>query len=172
MAVSAAGSKKRGRVNCLTVGGDQYRNFQQIKSGGTHQFEERYFRQDRFICVFFLILSCLGLFFAAVLDEIEFEHYGDCTRRRYGRQRSRWRQRAARSLFRNPVGRYISTAVLHPPIGLGNAAFVYRKETRTMSFTKSAIYPANPNTVRGASTKLSSSKDKIVYANGKTIIVS
>ncbi|KAF9788338.1 WD40 repeat-like protein [Thelephora terrestris] len=40
-----------------------------------------------------------------------------------------------------------------------------------MSFTKSAIYPANPNTVRGQSTKLSSSKDKIVYANGRTIIL-
>lgn len=40
-----------------------------------------------------------------------------------------------------------------------------------MSFTKSAIYPANPNTDRGASTKLSTSKDKIVYANGKTIII-
>ncbi|KAF8348597.1 WD40-repeat-containing domain protein [Amanita rubescens] len=32
------------------------------------------------------------------------------------------------------------------------------------------LLPANPNTTRGTSTKLSASKGKIVYANGKTII--
>ena len=142
---------------------------EQIQSCGTHQFEERYFCQGWFIWLFILVLSCLRLFAAAVLDEIEFKHHCDCSRRCHDQQRSR--QWVARSLFRN-LGGYISTAVLHPPIGLGNATFTYRKEARAMSFTKSAIYPANPNTVRGASTKLSSNKDKIVYANGKTIIVS
>jgi hypothetical protein len=40
-----------------------------------------------------------------------------------------------------------------------------------MSFTKSILYPANPNTTRGEYTKLSASKSRIVYANGKSIIV-
>ncbi|KIY47510.1 WD40 repeat-like protein [Fistulina hepatica ATCC 64428] len=40
-----------------------------------------------------------------------------------------------------------------------------------MSFTKEGLFPPNPATVRGVSTKLASSKGKIVYANGKTVIV-
>jgi hypothetical protein len=42
----------------------------------------------------------------------------------------------------------------------------------TMSFTKVALYPANPTTVRGVYTRLSASKEKIVYTNGKTVFVS
>ncbi|KAH9074141.1 WD40 repeat-like protein [Lactarius deliciosus] len=38
-----------------------------------------------------------------------------------------------------------------------------------MSFTRVALYAANPSTTRGESTKLSASKDKIVYTNGKTV---
>ncbi|KAH9003360.1 WD40 repeat-like protein [Lactarius hatsudake] len=38
-----------------------------------------------------------------------------------------------------------------------------------MSFTKVALYAANPSTTRGESTKLSASKDKIVYTNSKTV---
>ncbi|KAI0002600.1 WD40 repeat-like protein [Russula compacta] len=38
-----------------------------------------------------------------------------------------------------------------------------------MSFTKVALYPANPTTARGAYTKLSASKEKIVYTNSKTV---
>ena len=41
-----------------------------------------------------------------------------------------------------------------------------------MSFKKGVLYPANPATARGAATKLSSSKDKIVYTNGRSVIVS
>jgi WD repeat-containing protein 1 (actin-interacting protein 1) len=41
-----------------------------------------------------------------------------------------------------------------------------------MSFSRVALYPANPTTVRGAYTKLSASKEKIVYTNGKTVFVS
>ena len=41
-----------------------------------------------------------------------------------------------------------------------------------MSFKKGSLYPANPATARGAATKLSSSKDKIVYTNGRSVIVS
>ncbi|KAH7913317.1 WD40-repeat-containing domain protein [Hygrophoropsis aurantiaca] len=40
-----------------------------------------------------------------------------------------------------------------------------------MSFKNVALYPANPNTTRGAATKLSASKNKIAYANGKSIII-
>jgi hypothetical protein len=40
-----------------------------------------------------------------------------------------------------------------------------------MSFKKLEIYPANPSTTRGSSTKLSSSKDRVIYASGKTVIV-
>ncbi|KAH7925452.1 WD40 repeat-like protein, partial [Leucogyrophana mollusca] len=40
-----------------------------------------------------------------------------------------------------------------------------------MSFKKVALYPSNPNTARGVATKLSASKGKIVYANGKAIII-
>jgi len=40
-----------------------------------------------------------------------------------------------------------------------------------MSFTKVALYPANPTTVRGAYTKLSASKEKIVYTNGKAVFI-
>ena len=35
-----------------------------------------------------------------------------------------------------------------------------------MSFKKGVLHPVNPATARGAATKLSSSKDKIVYTNG------
>ncbi|KAF6764248.1 WD-repeat-containing protein [Ephemerocybe angulata] len=40
-----------------------------------------------------------------------------------------------------------------------------------MSYKKSFLFPANPTTARGSSTKLSSNKDKVVYASGKTVIV-
>ncbi|KAL4079520.1 WD40-repeat-containing domain protein [Scleroderma citrinum] len=40
-----------------------------------------------------------------------------------------------------------------------------------MSFTRKVLYPCNPATVRGASTKLSSSGDKVIYTNGRTVIV-
>ncbi|KAH9975324.1 hypothetical protein BGW80DRAFT_1473742 [Lactifluus volemus] len=38
-----------------------------------------------------------------------------------------------------------------------------------MSFTNVALYPANPTTTRGESTRLGASKGKIVYTNGKTV---
>jgi hypothetical protein len=40
-----------------------------------------------------------------------------------------------------------------------------------MSFKKAIVFPANPNSVRGESTKLSASKSKIAYASGKVVIV-
>ncbi|KAH7878576.1 WD40-repeat-containing domain protein [Lentinula edodes] len=40
-----------------------------------------------------------------------------------------------------------------------------------MSFKQYAIFPSNPATERGISTKLSASKDRIVYASGKTIVI-
>ncbi|KAJ3475494.1 hypothetical protein NLI96_g11802 [Meripilus lineatus] len=40
-----------------------------------------------------------------------------------------------------------------------------------MSFKRTALYPVNPITARGEGTKLSSSKDKIAYANGRTVII-
>lgn len=40
-----------------------------------------------------------------------------------------------------------------------------------MSSKQIALYPCSPNTVRGTSTKISASKDKVVYTNGKTVIV-
>ncbi|KAJ3512753.1 hypothetical protein NLJ89_g3342 [Agrocybe chaxingu] len=40
-----------------------------------------------------------------------------------------------------------------------------------MSFKKAEIYPPNPVTARGVSTKLSSSKGKIVYTTGRTVII-
>ncbi|KAK0458981.1 WD40 repeat-like protein [Desarmillaria tabescens] len=40
-----------------------------------------------------------------------------------------------------------------------------------MSFKNLALYPANPTTSRGVSTKLSSSKGKVVYANGRAVII-
>ena len=40
-----------------------------------------------------------------------------------------------------------------------------------MSFKKTALFPPNPITTRGVSTKLSASKNKIVYTNGKAVIV-
>ncbi|THH29175.1 hypothetical protein EUX98_g5012 [Antrodiella citrinella] len=40
-----------------------------------------------------------------------------------------------------------------------------------MSFKHVALYPCNPATARGESTKLSSNKDKIVYTNGRTVII-
>ncbi|KAF7980578.1 hypothetical protein HWV62_37755 [Athelia sp. TMB] len=39
-----------------------------------------------------------------------------------------------------------------------------------MSFTKLSVFAASPGTTRGISTKLSASKSKIVYTNGKTVI--
>lgn len=46
------------------------------------------------------------------------------------------------------------------------------KKTTTMSFKKGDLYPCNPATARGESTKLSSSGDKVVYTNGRTVVVS
>ncbi|KAJ2934186.1 hypothetical protein H1R20_g2912, partial [Candolleomyces eurysporus] len=40
-----------------------------------------------------------------------------------------------------------------------------------MSFKQAYLYPANPATTRGSSTKLSSHKDKVVYATGRTVII-
>ncbi|KAF9010086.1 WD40 repeat-like protein [Cyathus striatus] len=40
-----------------------------------------------------------------------------------------------------------------------------------MSFKNIALYPPNPNSARGVSTKLATSKDKLVYATGKAIII-
>ncbi|KAJ8081897.1 hypothetical protein PM082_007743 [Marasmius tenuissimus] len=40
-----------------------------------------------------------------------------------------------------------------------------------MSFKRSDLYPPNPITERGKYTKLSANKNKIVYANGKSVIV-
>ncbi|KAI0631116.1 WD40 repeat-like protein [Trametes polyzona] len=40
-----------------------------------------------------------------------------------------------------------------------------------MSFTKGVLYPCNPATTRGQPTKLSSSKDKVVYTNGRVVII-
>lgn len=40
-----------------------------------------------------------------------------------------------------------------------------------MSSKRIALYPCSPNTVRGTSTKISASKDKVIYANGKTVII-
>ena len=40
-----------------------------------------------------------------------------------------------------------------------------------MSFKRLEIYPPNPSTARGASTKLSSSKDKVIYASGRSVVV-
>lgn len=41
-----------------------------------------------------------------------------------------------------------------------------------MSFKSISIYAATPTTSRGVSTKLSASKDKVLYTNGKAVIVS
>ncbi|KIK68693.1 hypothetical protein GYMLUDRAFT_36180 [Collybiopsis luxurians FD-317 M1] len=40
-----------------------------------------------------------------------------------------------------------------------------------MSFKQSALFPSNPVTERGVATKLSASKDKVVYGNGKTVVI-
>ncbi|KZP33736.1 WD40 repeat-like protein [Athelia psychrophila] len=40
-----------------------------------------------------------------------------------------------------------------------------------MSFSKQSVYAASPGTTRGLSTKLSANKGKIVYTNGKTVII-
>ncbi|KAK7678338.1 hypothetical protein QCA50_018686 [Cerrena zonata] len=40
-----------------------------------------------------------------------------------------------------------------------------------MSYKANHIYPCNPATARGTSTKLSAHKDKIVYTNGRTVII-
>ncbi|KAG8743601.1 WD40 repeat-like protein [Ceratobasidium sp. 414] len=41
----------------------------------------------------------------------------------------------------------------------------------SMSFKPDKTYPCNPLTTRGSSTKLSSSGDKIVYTNGRTVVI-
>ena len=41
-----------------------------------------------------------------------------------------------------------------------------------MSFKKADLYPCHPATARGEAARLSSSKDKVVYTNGRTVIVS
>lgn len=40
-----------------------------------------------------------------------------------------------------------------------------------MTFTRKVLYPCNPGTVRGASTKLNSNGDKVIYANGRIVVV-
>ncbi|KAH7887030.1 WD40-repeat-containing domain protein [Phlebopus sp. FC_14] len=40
-----------------------------------------------------------------------------------------------------------------------------------MSFMRQAIYPCNPGTERGHTTKLSASKDKVIYTNGRNVII-
>ena len=44
-----------------------------------------------------------------------------------------------------------------------------------MSYTRQALYPCNPGTERGRSTKLAAANvkgsDKIIYANGRSVIV-
>ncbi|EMD35482.1 hypothetical protein CERSUDRAFT_116228 [Gelatoporia subvermispora B] len=40
-----------------------------------------------------------------------------------------------------------------------------------MSFKKGVLYPCNPATARGEPTRLSASKDKITYTNGRTVII-
>ncbi|KAL0959696.1 hypothetical protein HGRIS_011391 [Hohenbuehelia grisea] len=42
---------------------------------------------------------------------------------------------------------------------------------RIMSYKQAGLYPPNPITARGSSTKLSAHKDKIVYTNGKAVII-
>lgn len=41
-----------------------------------------------------------------------------------------------------------------------------------MSYKASGLFPSNPVTTRGSSTKISSYNDKVIYTNGKTVIVS
>ncbi|KAF5310738.1 hypothetical protein D9619_007892 [Psilocybe cf. subviscida] len=40
-----------------------------------------------------------------------------------------------------------------------------------MSYKRAGLYPPNPVTARGVSTKLSSAKDKIVYTSGRTVLI-
>ncbi|KAJ7359560.1 WD40-repeat-containing domain protein [Mycena albidolilacea] len=40
-----------------------------------------------------------------------------------------------------------------------------------MSFKQTSLFPPNPTTARGVSTKLSAHKDKIIYSNGKAVII-
>ncbi|CCL99609.1 uncharacterized protein FIBRA_01627 [Fibroporia radiculosa] len=40
-----------------------------------------------------------------------------------------------------------------------------------MSYKKADLYPCNPATARGQATKLGSSGDKIVYTNGRTVVI-
>ncbi|KAL9710209.1 WD40 repeat-like protein [Leucoagaricus gongylophorus] len=40
-----------------------------------------------------------------------------------------------------------------------------------MSFKASGVFPSNPVTMRGTSTKISSYRDKVVYTNGKTVVM-
>ncbi|TDL25119.1 WD40 repeat-like protein [Rickenella mellea] len=41
----------------------------------------------------------------------------------------------------------------------------------TPPYSPVRLYPCNPNTERGVSIKLSVSKDKLIYANGKTVVI-
>lgn len=49
---------------------------------------------------------------------------------------------------------------------------LYSPPSHNMSYKKAGVYPPNPVTSRGVSTKLSSAKDKIVYTSGRTVLVS
>ncbi|EKM77398.1 hypothetical protein AGABI1DRAFT_62030 [Agaricus bisporus var. burnettii JB137-S8] len=40
-----------------------------------------------------------------------------------------------------------------------------------MSYKASGLFPSNPVTTRGSSTKISSYNDKVIYTNGKTVII-
>lgn len=58
----------------------------------------------------------------------------------------------------NPHPRFCSTSTL-----------VY---SAAMSFKRVTTYAATPATTRGISTKLSASGDRVIYTNGKTVVVS
>ncbi|KAG6830598.1 hypothetical protein H0H92_015879 [Tricholoma furcatifolium] len=49
--------------------------------------------------------------------------------------------------------------------------FVVRIERGPLDPAKRRIFPANPVTTRGASTRLSASKDKVIYTIGKTVVI-
>lgn len=69
--------------------------------------------------------------------------------------------RAANERFQYPQ-------FLHSPYPT-NTGFI--SSVPIMSFKKSGLFAPNPATTRGSSTKLSASKDKVVYTNGKSVIV-
>lgn len=62
---------------------------------------------------------------------------------------------------------YLVTAITAFTASIANPSIL----ALTMSFKKQSTFPAAPTTARGVSTKLSASKDKVVYTNGKTVIV-